>query len=228
MLGRDHSALGLAAYAGGCWEGVHRFGLPHLTIPQMALGAIVAIGASLAPDIDEKGSYAGRDNPLSFLPIFGGHRQRTHWLATCVGVIALAYGIYVLGNDLAMAIMAGFCACTGASVLWKKLGILGKPGTVAFGVAVGWAAVHYHVHDGWWLVPAVGLAYLSHPLGDWPTPGGVPLLGPWVKHNFSLHLFKVGKAGEQIVVWPATHLLAGFAAWEAFEPTAWAWLAAHI
>jgi hypothetical protein len=84
MLGRNHTAVGVAAFAGAVWVGGHLLGFPAIDAQQAVAGTVVSAGAALAPDLDEAHSSAGRSNPISHLPIFGGHRGRTH----CVLAVA--------------------------------------------------------------------------------------------------------------------------------------------
>ncbi len=90
MLGRNHAAVGVASFAGATWAGTHLLHLGALDAHQAVAGTVVALGAALAPDLDEAHSTAGRSNPISHLPIFGGHRRRTHCIAAVAAVTAVA------------------------------------------------------------------------------------------------------------------------------------------
>lgn len=225
MLGRDHAALGITTFGAAAWVGATQLGLPALTAPQAALGIVVSAGAALAPDLDERHSTAGRDNPISWLPLFGGHRRRTH----CLLAVALVAGVAVLcqlGHD-STVILVGFAACTGAGVLLRRLSGLGVVLGVPFGIAGGWVAANY-VPGGWWLIAAVAIPYASHLVGDGVTPGGLPLLLPFSQRKFSAHLFRTGGVGERLVVSPLLHLLELWALWAAFMGTATAYATTTI
>ncbi|GEM_PF-2122187 len=46
----------------------------------------------------------------------------------------------------------------------------------------------------------LSFGYLTHILGDFLTPKGVPLFSPFVKYSFSLKVFKTGSILEWIIV----------------------------
>ncbi len=217
MLGRNHAALGVAAFAGAAWAGGHVVGLPAMTAYQAGFGVAVAAGAALAPDLDEAHSLGGHANPVSLLAIFGGHRRRTHCLLAVAAVAALA--VVCASDRLAAAIVVGFAACTGGAVLSRRLSGGGALLCVPFGIAVGDAAFRW-VPGGWWLVAAVAFPYASHLVGDGLTPGGLPLFLPFSQRKVSLHLFRTGHAVEHLVVTPVVGLLALASLYAAFSSTA--------
>ncbi|MDQ1427023.1 MAG: hypothetical protein QOK39_499 [Acidimicrobiaceae bacterium] len=216
VIGPNHAACGVAAYGGSVWAGTHLLGFGRLGVAQATLGAVVALGASLAPDLDEPHSMAGHANPLAHLGVFGGHRRRTHCLVA-VAVVAAA-AVVCGGSRAATAGLVGLAACTGGGVLSRALRGGGWLLCVPFGVAVGWACYRF-VPGGWWLSAAVSLPYASHLVGDGLTPGGVPWLLPFSQRRWSLSLFRTGRAVELLLVTPAVHLLAGWAVYAAFAPT---------
>jgi membrane-bound metal-dependent hydrolase YbcI (DUF457 family) len=171
---------------------------------------------ALAPDLDEHESLGGRANPISELPIFGGHRTRTHTLLAVVLVTAatLACEHFVL----ATAVLVGFMACMGGAVVSRDLRQAGAFLSVPFGALAGYLSYHF-VHAGWWLTAAVALPYLSHLMADSLTKGGVPWLMPLTKHDFTLGLMKTGHFLEQAVFTPLFMVAAAAASWVAFRPT---------
>ena len=116
MLGYNHGMLGVAAFGACTWYAEHVVHLPALRTGDLAMGVVVAAGAALAPDLDEHESLAGRANPTSDLPIFGGHRTRTHTLMTAALVVLATLACE--RDRTATAALVGFFARTGGSVLF--------------------------------------------------------------------------------------------------------------
>jgi len=220
MLGRNHGAIGIAAFGGSVWFGEHTLHLSTLTLAQAALGVVVAAGTALAPDLDESESLGGRANPISELPLFGGHRTRTHTLLTAAAVLTIV--LLCERNVIATAIFVGFMSCMGGSILSSRLRYAGAWLSVPFGVLMGLLS-YYSVHAGWWLTAAVALPYVSHLLADSLTKGGVPLLMPFTKHRFTLGLMRTGRLAEQILTLPIAAIAAA-AGWVAFRPSVVIWL----
>jgi hypothetical protein len=131
MLGRNHTAVGVAAFAGAVWVGGHILGLPAIDAQQAVAGTVVAAGAALAPDLDEAHSSAGRSNPISHLPIFGGHRRRTHCVLAVAAVTVTA--LVCQDHRDAVAVIAGTAACTGGSQISSQLRHAGAVLCVPFG-----------------------------------------------------------------------------------------------
>lgn len=114
MLGRNHGSIGLATYAATVAVATSS-GWAKLSVTQMALGGLVAVGASLAPDLDEDESTPGRAVPISaVLPIFGGHRTRTHTFAAAGIATAGTYAVYVSHSRMALAILVGVACAMGS------------------------------------------------------------------------------------------------------------------
>lgn len=203
MLGRTHTAFGLAAYGGALIAAEH-LGV-HVTVPQLAAGTVVAAGSALAPDLDEAGSTPGRALPLSHLPIFGGHRTRTHTIAAVVtiGLAAVICSHWVDATAALSALMATMGATWASSFVRRHGALVALAAGSVLGVVV--AKV---VGDGAWLVLAVPLPYLSHLLGDAMTPGGVPLFMPGLDCKWSLNLFRTGKTAERALISPLVTVLA--------------------
>ena len=215
MLGYNHGMLGAAAFGASTWYAEHVVHLPAVGTGDLAMGVVVAAGSALAPDLDEHGSLAGRANPISALPIFGGHRTRTHTLMTAVLVVLVT--LLCERDRAATAALVGFFACTGGSVLFATARRGGALVSVPFGVLAGCLSYRY-LSAGWWLTAAVAWPYLSHLLADSLTVGGVPLLMPFTRHRFSLGLMKTGHLLERVVVTPLILAAAVAGCWVAFEP----------
>jgi membrane-bound metal-dependent hydrolase YbcI (DUF457 family) len=230
MLGRNHGAIGVAAFCGSALYGEHVLHLTTLTVGQAALGVLVAAGTALAPDLDETESLGGRANPISHLPLFGGHRTRTHTLLAAA--LVLAATLLCERDVLATAILVGFMATMGGSVFSGRLRYNGAMLSVPFGLLAGFLSYRY-VHAGWWLVAAVGPAYLSHLAADSLTKGGVPLLIPLSHHRYTIGLMRTGHLAERILTVP---IAAGTAvlSWVALRPSVLGWwhhtaaVAAHL
>lgn len=218
MLGRNHGSIGLATY-GVVLAVAAAHGAPPLSLPQEVVGGLTAVGASLAPDLDEDESTPGRAVPISaVLPIFGGHRTRTHTLAAVVLVAILAWVDVALHYRMVTAVTVGVACAMGAAWAFSGVRQAGVVGGVLVGVAAGWVDYHW-VTTGWWLLAALPLPYLSHLLADAMTKGGVPFLMPMSDRRFALGLFRVGHWFEKVVVTPLATLAAALAVWMAVRPS---------
>lgn len=216
MLGRNHGMLGVASFGASVWYCEHIMHLGALPLADLSMGLVVAAGAALAPDLDEHESLGGRANPISDLPLFGGHRTRTHTFLAAVVVVVAALACE--RDRTAMAVFVGFMACTGSSVLFATVRRAGCFLSVPLGALAGYLSYRY-MSPGWWLTAAVALPYLSHLGADALTVGGVPLLMPFSKHRFTLGLMKTGHLLERAVFTPLIVLAAGVASWFAFAPS---------
>lgn len=87
------------------------------------------------------------------------------------------------------------------------------------------ALVAYATSSNVALVSGLGVGYLSHLLGDWLTPHGIPFLWPLTKQNYRSPMpFRTGGVTEQtvfgtlvlVLLWTwgilPLHKLAGFGA----------------
>lgn len=216
MLGRTHGTLGIAAFGLSVYYGEHAQHLHLLSGPQAAMGVVVAAGTALAPDLDEHRSLGGQANPVSLLPVFGGHRTRTH---TLLAVVVVTGATLLCERDvLATAVVVGFMACMGGAVVSSRVRHAGAFLSVPFGALAAYMSFRY-VHAGWWLTAAVALPYLSHLVADTLTKGGVPWLMPFTKRDFTLGLMKTGHYLEHMFFTPFFGLLAAISCWVAFRPT---------
>lgn len=119
VLGRNHGLLGVAGFSASVWYCEHIMHLRVLPLADLSMGLVVAAGAALAPDLDEHESLGGRANPISDLPLFGGHRTRAHTVLAVVVVVVAALACQ--RDRTAMAVFVGFMACTGSSVLFATV-----------------------------------------------------------------------------------------------------------
>jgi len=207
--------LGIAGFGASVWYGEHSLHLHALGLPDLAMGMAVAAGTALAPDLDEHQSLGGRANPISDLPLFGGHRTRTHTLFAAAVVLGLA--LLCQRDRAAMAVFVSFMACTGSSVLLATVRRAGCFLSVPLGGLAGYVSYRY-LSAGWWLTAAVALPYLSHLVADAVTVGGVPLLMPFTRRRFSLGLMKTGHLAERLVCTPLISLATGAAVWVLLAP----------
>lgn len=217
MMGRDHVAFGLTAYFGSVAAVDHLTRWAHPSAAQGALGVLVAAGAALAPDLDEHQSLSGHVNVFSRLPIFGGHRRRTHTIAAVLAVTVIAV---IASHDTGqhrywLAGIVGFMAVGGAAGLWTGLWKVGITAATLTGIAAGYLAWRY-VPGGWWIVAAVTAGYVSHLVGD--QPWQLPLFLPFSQVRSRFALWQVGGPIETYAVGPAVHLSAVIAGLAAFSP----------
>lgn len=135
-------------------------------------GVAVAAASALLPDIDHPNSALGRRVPWLSGPIsiVFGHRGITHSALALLAVVVALTWLWRQGP-------------AGGAI---DLTMLGLPTTPDPAVT-------------WVLVQAVAVGYLSHLVGDWLTPSGIPLLWPWSR-TFSLNLFRTGGLGETAAV----------------------------
>lgn len=223
MNGLNHALSGVAAFGGALIIGQSRFDqtLPSPTI--ITLGAVVAVGAALAPDIDEGNSKASQvaGGLGSIVRIFtGAHRTRTHWplvmipllTAWCWFLINHTSGGWALGATCGIAVALGWPFST-AMILPRKYEKIVVVVAIPAGAALAWWMATRGVQPDWWLYAALPVPYFAHILGDTPTPAGISWLGPFSKAKFSAHLFRSGGAIETSFVTPALTILIGWLAW---------------
>lgn len=224
MNGANHAMSGLAAYGAALIVGSTTF---EQTLPSPAVvtvGAVVAVGAALAADIDEKHSKASQASGSvigGVLRLFTGpHRTRTHW--PLVAIPALTAWCWALINQFgagwAFAVTCGLLVAIGwpfatAAVLPKRNEKFVAAFSVPAGAGLAWAIHRYGVAPDWWIYAAVPVPYFAHLLGDTPTPAGICWFGPMSKRRFSAHLFSSGGTIELSVVTPLLFLAVGWVAW---------------
>lgn len=161
MLGRQHALGGTAAFlalapALDAWH--------PMSGTEVALGAFLAAGGGMLPDLDQHGSTIGRTyGPVTNVAarlvgaVAGGHRNGTHSLLGLAAVAALAWAAVVVGGWWLYGL------------LWVVLGVAAR----AYGAEVpSHPAVSAIVHGG---VMAGVTAVVAHAGLDLTTPllGGV-------------------------------------------------------
>lgn len=211
MLATSHSLIGATCFLAAAPA------LGARTVAQLTLGALVAAGAALVPDIDHPEATIGRAlgpvrGPVTraVAAVSGGHRQATHSLLAVAVVTVLA--AVVAAMPLAALLVGGLVAVA-VGLLVRKVGRLRGLRRVVAAVAAGGLAAALvgggHVPAGSWITVAVGVGVLSHVAADALTNSGVPLLWPhpW---RLRLPLFSTGGRVERILVTPT--LLVGLMA----------------
>lgn len=215
MRGHDHALFGLAGYAGALLVGHLHFDLDLPEPAVVVLGGVVALGSGLAADIDEEHSIssqgAGIFGSLARVvtSIGGGHRTVTHYpLLWMAGLTALCFALITgtLGSS-ALAVVVGVFVALGFPFIVgprrrSRLGPLLDLVTCAVAVGAGWFVLHTGLEPGWWLYAAIPIPYLTHLLGDTPTPQGIAWLFPFSRRRISLGLFHSGGPFERLVVTP--------------------------
>ncbi|GGK24693.1 membrane protein [Pilimelia terevasa] len=226
-MGRSHALSGVVVWLAGCAV-VERVG-PDLGWRSLAVGALVAGGAALAPDLDHPGSTAARVlGPVTRWAARGvdavavrvrdrtcaccarrggGHRTLTH-----TALFAVALG--------ALAALAGWAGPFGAAAVVYLSAALAMHGLLRRrtrgpfgGHAVGLLAAAATVGAApggswWWLGLPVFVGCLTHTLGDSLTVYGTPLLWPlrvrgcrWALLGTPRRLrFRTGGTGERVAV----------------------------
>ena len=163
MMGKSHTAMGLAAGAG---IGLAVFGVNSST---WLIPAVAVCGAALLPDIDEPGSSVSREFGLVsrgfsvvINKIAGGHRKLTHSLLGLAIVMALL-GLLAAGRE-GSAILFGLLAVSAWRIVipwWfglRHLFVLGRVGaggisTTAILLA-GSDLSRWWVRAGWFICSA--------------------------------------------------------------------------
>lgn len=211
LIGTNHAGVGLAAFAGAVWAGTHYGHLGALSPAEAGMGLLVAAGAALAPDLDEKHSISGHANPISRLPIFGGHRQRTHCLLAVVLVAGITAACDL--NHIAAGVLVGIMSIGGAAVLSRAYGRLGAFGSCMVGLGAAYATYRW-VPLGWWLYAAIVAPYFSHLIAD--QPWQLPLFLPFSKRRSKFALWRVGSEFERVIVRTVVWVGAVVSLYEAF------------
>lgn len=200
MLGNHHAVFGGAVFLAAT-------SATHAVVPmsgqQMLVGAVVAMGAALVPDLDEPGSsasrsfgFVGRHGARLVSLLAGGHRGRTHTLpVVAVGLVAV---YLATASTLAVSVLLGLLVMVGLDVLHSV-----KEGVEwLVGLVVALLASQLVSPGDAWPVLAVGCGWLSHMAGDTLTPHGVPWLWPLrpLDDTVSVGLFRSGSPVEPVVV----------------------------
>lgn len=214
MLGRQHALAGTAA-----WLAVAP--LLDQTPGQVALGALVAAGGGMVPDLDQRGSTIGRTyGPITNVAarligaVSGGHRNGTHSLLGVALLTGLAWLATVYGGPLRWVL------------LWVVLGVgcraygLALPGhrrltSIIHAVSMGLVTVLV-LRSGMdlttVLVWGIGLGAASHVATDMLTPQRCPLLWPVSKARYGVGLVTTGSPWTSRLVTLVLSLLVGWLA----------------
>lgn len=222
-MAHGHAVSGVTAY----------LAVLHLTDADsrpatVAVGAAVAAGAALVPDLDHPGSTLSRAGgaatqavSMAVSGLAGGHRQLTHSIAAVIAAWAAA--VWAAGRPTVAAWACGTLIGVAVPLLTRSLprrvrlpvAAGGIPAAVWVGRSITTGTVPL---DGWFpLAIAVGVA--AHLAGDWLTVGGVPLLAPLSRRRFSAGLLRTGGLLEPLV----TTALALAAVWLAAPHAAPMW-----
>ena len=193
VMGVSHAATGAAVWFLAAAAVPSTFGaVSGVDGPGLAVGALVAAGAALLPDVDHRhGTIARSLPPLSSIAarvtekLSGGHRQGTHSLVGLALSVFLAslvahvrrdvggYGELNVGAGVAAVLLSAFAIralelVKGRVLMW--LTSLALAAVVVFFGADNWV----------WFPAAVAVGYAAHLLGDLVTTGGIPVLWPFV------------------------------------------------
>ncbi len=192
-MGASHAVSGAAAWLFVAGTGPVTLGLIEgVDGPGLGVGAVVAAGAALLPDIDHRsGTIARSLPPLSTIAavvtekLSGGHRRGTHsilGLAIAMFGAVLAARIYVpIGDFGSYYVGAGIGAILLSAFAIRALELV-KGRVLAWVASVSLAAiVVIFAADNWvWFPAAVAVGYAAHLIGDFITTGGIPVMWPVV------------------------------------------------
>lgn len=224
MNGTNHALSGLAAYGGSLLVATSSLGMDMPDPVTLGLGSVVAVGAALAADIDEKNSKASQaaDGFGWLLRFFAGpHRTRTHYPLVMIPVLS-AWCWFLInraGPGWPFAVTCGLLVAIGwpfatAALLPKRNEKFVAAFSVPAGAALAWYMATRSIEPGWWLYAAIPVPYLAHLVGDTPTPAGIAWLGPFSKSKFSAGLFRSGGTFETKVVTPLLVLACAWFGWQ--------------
>jgi membrane-bound metal-dependent hydrolase YbcI (DUF457 family) len=219
MMGRTHALSGLVAGAAAgqlIW---------HLNLSHLAIGAAMATGAAVLPDIDHPDASVARcfgfiTEAFAWLieHISGGHRHGTHSL---VGVAAFTGGAYAaehyrytLAGKIGLGLLLVLVLASGLRAL-KIGGHFGD--LIAIAIAAGMFYTGFGISQVPWAI-AIGTA--THLVGDMLTNEGIPLAWPVSRFHVRLlpepFAFTTGTRPERWVVAP---VLLGALVWLAWLAT---------
>jgi membrane-bound metal-dependent hydrolase YbcI (DUF457 family) len=205
MLGHTHAITGVTA-----WLAVTPVidATAGLTYGEIGLGAALAAGAAMIPDLDCPGSTICRTyGPITNLPsrviswFARGHRKGTHSLLGISVFTAAAWWCQALGG------------WPQAVLLWILLGVAARglgiavprhQSLTAFVHCVTMAGVTALVlssglETGTVLPWAMGIGCAAHIAGDMLTEEGCPLLWPLSRSPFGLRVIETGGWVERVI-----------------------------
>lgn len=200
MMAGSHAASGVAGWLGVCSVAAHVGCRPSLTV--VVLGAVVAAGAAVAPDMDHPQATIARTfGPVSQWlsrrlasgcarvhaatrtrldrPDRDGHRTVTHaGVSAVVAGLLVAVACGLLGRPAVAVVVFATAGLAARSLLTRReRGTFGASVVAAVTVAVVW----WGSGSGgswWWLGVPVGFGWLVHLFGDALTNSGCPILWP--------------------------------------------------
>ena len=246
MLGRSHALSAGVAYAA---LGTYVW---HPTLPYLATGTAVAIGAGVVSDSDTRVSCVARSfgwasEALAWVvgKISGGHREWTHTGVGDVICALLATGAIALEGTRFHVHLGPVSRelSAGRVILVVYLALLFGAGMKALRVIrrdhrrelVAVAAAVAMAWSGWdsggiaWAI-LVGTA--CHAAGDALTVHGVPWLLPFSKHEFHLLpeglRISTGHFAERAIIAPVFLLALGFLTVHAVDPSGLATVTGHL
>lgn len=206
MMGRTHALSGVVAGA-AAGQFIWHLNLPHLTV-----GAAIAAGAAVLPDIDHPDASCARSfgfvsEAFAWLieHLSGGHRHGTHSL---VGVAAFTGGAYAaehyrytLAGKIGLGLLLVLVLASGLRAL--KIG-----GHFSDLLAIAVAAGMFYTSFGITEVPwAIAIGTATHLVGDMLTNEGIPIAWPLSRFHVRLlpepFAFTTGTRPERWVVAPA-------------------------
>ena len=224
MRGHTHSLSGAVAWLGAApFISAHAH---HLTPLSVAVGTLVAAGASMLPDTDHhSGTIANTYGPLTkalcrfVAAISGGHRHATHSLFGAAVATALA----AWATHDFWATVAAVWLCMGLAVRalwgppprnmpngrldWRDVAGLTHALAAAF---AAWGIVASGFDTGT-LPWAVAVGYLAHLVGDSMTEWGLPVVLWPIRWRLRIATIDTGKSIEKWVIVPGLYV-AGLAA----------------
>lgn len=207
MLGRNHAASGAVAGL---------LTLDHVHVPDLEhrlAWVLLWAGCSLICDIDSAGSGGsrmwGRLSGALFGHVrsaVGGHRRGTHDIVLAPLVAGSLTWAGLQGTCRSYVVVA---LLIGLSFRAATMGD-NRSGTIMANLAASllgaWWIVGHHLTYGMNLPVVVMGGILVHCLGDFPTPGGLPVPVLWLGHpgwRMGVPLFRVGHWFENHVIEPA-------------------------
>jgi membrane-bound metal-dependent hydrolase YbcI (DUF457 family) len=233
MLGRSHALSAGVAYAA---LGTYVW---HPTLPYLATGTAVAIGAGVLSDSDTRGSCVARSfgwasEALAWVvgKISGGHREYTHTGIGDVICALLATGAIALEGtrfhvhlgpvtrelSVGRVILAVYLALLfGAGM--KALRVIRRDHRREFVAVAAAVAMAWSGWDSGGIAWAILVGTACHAAGDALTIHGVPWLLPFSKHEFHLLpeglRISTGHVVERAIIAPGFLLAGAFLAYHA-------------
>lgn len=225
----------------------------HQSLPVLATGTAICIGAGVLDDLDQRGSCVARsfgaatEGLASVVHrISGGHREGTHEAVgnlICAGLAVLAIALegwhpfrihlhgYVWQPSIGRWLLGAYLAllfAAGMKALRHPRRDLRRE-VIAIAAA---AAMVFFNWDTGGIAWAILIGTVVHCAGDSLTEHGDPWLAPFIKHRFHLLpkplQFTTGTWPETVVIMPALVVVACLLAVHAVAPGAELSMWAHL